>query len=521
MPEQTPVLIVGGSLVGLSLSLFLGQFDVPCIVVERHRGTAIHPRARGITARSMELYGKAGLTERIHDAGAEQVGTFVRARTLSDENLVEIGTPDMRTPPGISPARLCACDQDRLEPILLDQATRFGADVRFGTELVEFDEGPDAVTATVLDRASGTSRRIRARYLVGADGTHSGVRERLGIARHGPGVFEDVISMLFKADLEPALRGRTVFACFLASVGGVLVRRDSDVWQLGVQYHPEKGERPEDFTPAECVRRIRSATGLPELDVDLVAEPAAWQVAGLVAEKFQSDRVFLAGDAAHVSSPRGGLGGNTGIQDAHNLAWKLSYVLRGLSEPSLLSSYTAERRPIAELNLHYSVARLRGELFEEDYTTVSMGHRYHSDLITGADPGQDVLEDPRKPTGEPGTRAAHLPLDRAGDALSTQDLFGTDFVLLTGSGRWAGAAGTVSEQTGIPVAAHRLGAPGELRDTSGRWPEAYGIAPEGAVLVRPDGFIAWRSLGPAGDPATVLAEALARAARPAHRISRR
>jgi 2-polyprenyl-6-methoxyphenol hydroxylase-like FAD-dependent oxidoreductase len=546
MKERTSVLTVGGSLCGLAAAVFLAEQGVRNIVIERHPGTAIHPRARGLTARTMELFRSAGMAERVHEVGQEDLGVFVNACTLADEELRTVVTPPLKTSEEIGPIGMYACDQDRLEPVLLEHARKLGADVRFSTEMVDYQQDADGVTVHVRDCASGAASVVRADYLIAADGTHSSIRRSLGIERQGPGTLENVISILFHSDLSAALRGRTVFAAFLTSVHGVLVRRDSQVWQLGVQYYPEKGESLEDFTEQHCVEVIRRATGLPDVAVQLAAAPAAWEIAALVADRFQDGRIFLVGDSAHVASPRGGLGGNTGIQDGHNLAWKLSAVLNGLAGPGLLDTYEAERRPVAKLNVGYSVARLRGELFAQDYVTVTLGYRYYSSAVlpdgtesthpgadsvpggvmangatpanapasagaapaaptagaalAGTEEASKLLEDPRTPTGQPGTRAPHATLLREGTEISTLDLFGRGFVVFAGAGgeRWRDAVAAVAEASGIPATTYLIGVGGDLEDTRGHWAARYGVV-DGAVIVRPDGFIGWRSAH-AADP---------------------
>ncbi len=148
--------------------------------------------------------------------------------------------------------------------------------------------------------------------------------------------------MLFQADLSRALRGRVFLSCIINKLGSAhLVRRRLGVWQLGVTYHPEQGKGPDDFAPQRCLDLLRTATGQPDLEAELMST-FSWEVAALIADKYRHDRVFLAGDAAHVWPPYGGLNGNTGIQDVHNLAWKLAEVLDGTAGPALLDTYEGE-----------------------------------------------------------------------------------------------------------------------------------------------------------------------------------
>ncbi|KNB51255.1 FAD-dependent monooxygenase [Streptomyces caatingaensis] len=511
MEERTAVLVVGGSLVGLSAAVFLAHHGVPCVVVERHAGTSIHPRARGITARSMELYRQVGLEERIRAHGQDEIGAFVRARALADADHHAVVMPQTRTPGHVSPTTLYACDQDRLEPLLLARARELGADVRFGNELTDFAQEGEQVTGTLRDHTTGKEHTVHADYLIATDGARSPIRERLGIKRSGPGTLQHQVSILFRADLGRALRGREVFACFLETMGGVLVRRDADVWQMGVPFSPEQGESADDFTAERCLEAVRAGTGLPDLEAQ-IDSVLSWEIAALVADRFRAGQIFLAGDSAHVSSPRGGLGGNGGIQDAHNLAWKLAAALDGHAGPQLLESYETERRPIAVLNMEYALGRMRGEPWTQEYNTVSLGYRYHSPAFSLENPAdEERLEDPGEPSGRPGTRATHVPIEQNGSPLSTLDLFGRGFVLMTGDGDadWHTVVEQAASGRGVPVTVHRIGPrSSELTDAEGRWATSYGVSAGGAVLVRPDGFIAWRGHTLDGRSAKALSAAL-------------
>src|SRR5436190_8730655 len=375
--ESVPVLIVGGGPVGLSAALFLARHGVHCVLVERHEGTSLVPRATGVHVRTLELFRVAGVEAGVRAVGRELVvpndptstvsegaggaipRIILRATTLADiDNAIVLESPEMQ-PSEISPCPPIWCGQDLYEPLLVDAARAAGADVRFGTVLASFEPDADGVTAVLEDRASGTRRTVRASYLIAADGVKSPIREQLGIGRTGEGSAGHAMSILFHADLDPVLHGRRFIICYLANreAPGVLVSLDGDSrWVLAVRFEPEKGEKPEDFTPERSVAAIRAAAGKPDLDVSLQAA-FPWEAAHLVADRYRSGRVFLAGDAAHVHPPAGGFGSNTGIQDAHNLAWKLAAVLGGWAGPGLLASYDLERRPVAEATSARASAR--------------------------------------------------------------------------------------------------------------------------------------------------------------------
>ncbi|MCD6031846.1 MAG: monooxygenase FAD-binding protein, partial [Thermomicrobiales bacterium] len=235
-----------------------------------------------------------------------------------------------------------------------------------------------------------------------------------------------------------------------------------------------------------------------------------------VAQQYRLGRTFLVGDAAHIVPPTGGLGANTGIQDAHNLAWKLAAAVKGEVGPALLETYHDERRPVGLLTMEQALARWGsrvGEGAEQqttallDYAAVAFGYRYQSAAVIGAPADARSALPVTELTGQPGTRAPHVWLARDGQRLSTIDLFGRDYVLLTGpdGSAWVDAARSVTD-TGVE--AHRIGGDGDFADLERRWSAAYGVTDGGAVLVRPDGFVAWRSAEVADDPARALALAI-------------
>ena len=239
------------------------------------------------------------------------------------------------------------------------------------------------------------------------------------------------------------------------------------------------------------------------------------------AERFQQGRIFLAGDSAHVMPPSGGFGGNTGVQDAHNLAWKLALVLEGIAGPELLSTYEQERRPAAAFTVEQAYSRyvtrsapyLRSENTQaiENDLNIEFGYVYRSAAVITEDAGGTrTHENPRESKGRPGTRAPHLYLLRGAEKISTLDLFGRNFVLLAGpEGRaWSESGRAAAKQLGIEVDMHQIDANG-LTDPSGGFASAYGMAPSGAVLVRPDGFVAWRAKSAEAASAQRLANVLA------------
>ncbi|MER7162738.1 FAD-dependent oxidoreductase, partial [Streptomyces lydicus] len=341
--DRVPVLVVGGSLVGLSASLFLGRLGVRHLLVEKHADTSHHPRGRGNNVRTMELFRVAGAEAPIREAASTLADNhgILQARSLTGDEqewlFKEIDPGGGLT--RISPSGWCLCSQNDLEPVLVRCARELGGELRFSTELVSFEQDAQGVTARLRSRETGEESTVRADYLIAADGPRSPVRERLGIGRTGPGDLFHNVSITFRAPgLADIVGDRRFIACYLTNpeADGALLPVDNQKdWVFHAPWHPDRGETLEDFTDERCIDHIRRATGAPDLAVEITGK-APWHAAERVAERYAHGRVFLAGDSAHEMSPTGAFGSNTGIQDAHNLAWKLAAVLDGAADPALL-----------------------------------------------------------------------------------------------------------------------------------------------------------------------------------------
>lgn len=521
---STAVLVVGGSLNGLTMAMLLARRRVPCLVVERHPRTAIQYKFRGISARSMEIYRSAGIEAdiRARDLIDDRSASVARMKNLADQDVSWQWMPPPDTS-DISPTTAATCDQDQLEPILRAEAERHGADVRFNTELASFRQSSDEVVARIRDRATDSEIGVRAQYLIGADGTQSGVRETVGIRRHGPGILQHWMNVIFEADLPTVIDGRPLRSAFVTDINGTLVPRGDGRWLMAVQFVPDRGERVEDFTPDRCRDLIRRGAGRADLRVEIV-DVRPWEAAAAVADRYTAGRVLLVGDSAHVMPPTGGFGGNTGIQDAYNLAWKLEAVISGNAGPELLESYDAERRPVADRTLAQSLARLQAWFKDpsrklpppepvKDDNAVIFGYRYPSGAFVedGANDIVDLFEDPRSPSGRAGSRAPHLVVTRDGVPVSTIDLFAERWVLISGpaGAAWAECVRRSSAARALGVMWHGIHPGGDLQDVASRFSTAYGVGSDGAALIRPDGFVAWRR-ATAVDGATVLDAVLER-----------
>lgn len=517
---RIPVLIVGAGGAGLSLALLLLQQGIASTLVERRAEVSWYPRARNLNFRTLEVFRGLGLEREVIAAGAHVSRTF-RKDTLASR--AEEGFPSLEqflhiadhleeyTP---EPAFLY-CPQSRLEPLLLSQAKRRGCEIHYNTELTSFTQGPDGVSATITDRATASTSLVQADYLVAADGAHSHVRKALGVKAEGLGVLDEhYVFVYFRACWGDLIRGYENDAILIDRPGirGFFLITDADCGMFAIQEEAAK-----DFTFARFKAMILDGMGKPDIPVEIV-DAVHWQPAQLVAERFGMGRVFLVGDAAHTMPPKLGLGVNTAIQSAQNLAWKIAYVLKGQASGDLLSTYQTERHPVGKLAAEQSLVGPAASLLTKGSDdkllpvekripvfTLIAGYRYRSPAVVSedtpapaAESGEaeiELLEKPGALTGQPGTRVPHLWLGRDGQRVSTFDLLDGRFVLLAGpaGASWQEAAAQAAVSLGIALAAYRVGADGDLIDLENGWQRKMDLPAEGAVLVRPDGFVAWRA----------------------------
>ncbi|HEX3961260.1 MAG TPA: FAD-dependent monooxygenase [Trebonia sp.] len=464
----------------------------------------------------------------------------------------------------ILPARL---PQIRLEPILRRHAEqRNPGRILFAHELAAFSDEGDHVSAEVRHAESGEIIKVTAQYVVAADAGRT-IGPALGVQMHGQPELRRVTTVYFSADLSAWWREGAHITHFLNPYSPGL---SSNLFEMGptwgkgceewvIHFHPDD---PVHFGEQAIIPKIREVLGLPGLDLT-VHDVTNWTVEGLLADHYRHGRVLLAGDAAHRQPPTVGLGLNTAIQDVHNLAWKLAAALTGHAHNSLLDTYEAERRPVAKHNVDWSVSAAahnqailsaiglgprtpperRGQMFSayfdpspigaavraraaEIFATARGGYQAHDIEIGFAyeegavipdgspPPPRMPLRDVYHPTTRPGHLLPHAWIERDGRRLSTQDLTSaaTRFALLTGpEGKpWSEAAERVAEQFSIPICAARIGDGAQYADVEGRWEAIRQVTGEGAVLVRPDNHVAWRSMSGSKNPAGALAAALSR-----------
>lgn len=528
---EVPVLIVGGSLAGMTTAALLGQHGIRALVAERHRGTAIHPRAALIYQRTMEILRSMGIEQTVLQKSYEQYepdGAIVSVETLAGKELnwdvarLNEGVRDL------SPTERLFISQVGLEPMLKTRAEELGAELRYATEMISFEEDSDGVTAVLRERDTGEISTVRARYMIAADGAHSRIRNQLEIPMPGRGVLSKSVTIYFRASVGPLLRGRNLSVILVRNPTFRGAFRFEKPYESGFLIVYALGDPDDPVTDVWDLTEERSQelvrVGLGADDVPITVDDVQrWECTDSVAERYRQGRIFLAGDAAHVMLPFGGFGGNVGIHDAHNIAWKLALVLKGIAGPELLSTYEPERRPVAEFTAEQAYLRyaLRSALylateemkqrFVKD-PNIDLGYCYHSAaVIPDHDDDSRVYEDPRESRGEPGTRAPHIFLERDSGRISAIDLFDRNFVLLAGpeGDAWCKSGRDAAKQLGIELDIHQIGNAGGLTDPDRAFPGAYGITPAGAVLVRPDGFVGWRAKTAADASAQTIISALA------------
>ncbi|TKA57587.1 hypothetical protein B0A55_13147 [Friedmanniomyces simplex] len=526
-------------MVGMTLSALLAKHGIPdCLTIEKHSSTAIHPRAALFHPRTMQIYRELGLYDAMktesykhydEHAGLHAVETLAGRSLGTWMSDINEGLED------ISPTSRLFLTQQMFEPLLREHASGHGARLRFSTELVDFSQDAEGVTAVIKDMESGVEERVRAKYMIACDGNRSFVRQKLGIPMQGHGLLSHSLTIYFRADLSRYVEGK---------YNGVIYVNNSEVRGffrldktgregfLAVNTAGERGTEEsrypgKDITNERASKILRAAIGA---DVDFeITLLSPWSAVCDVAERFQDGRILLAGDAAHIVTPNGGFGGNTGIQDAHNLAWKLAFILQNKARADLISTYEAERWPVAKKTIDQVfvryIVRTAPELKTDDLEMeeevpepwLELGYQYHSRALTSTRlPDGSVTSDPATANARPGTMAHHVLLyttdSKAGDGgnweasdpIPIADLLGHGFVLLCGhkalawirAGRKLNTENASERPVGYwpELGVHRV----TPAVANGQFYEKYQVTPHGCVLIRPDGFVAWTEKGEEG-----------------------
>ncbi|WP_369386460.1 FAD-dependent monooxygenase [Streptomyces sp. CG1] len=518
------VLIVGGSIVGASAALFLAARGITPVLVEKHPAVSTRLRAKLFYPRTMEAYRSVGADQDVYAVqhSLPPADHAAVVTSLAGPEVRRWRLPAAEDFRDVSPCPSALVKQADLEEVVRAHARAAGADLRFGHRYLQLRQYDDHVVAHVLD-PDGTPYTVKADYLLAADGNGSAIREGRGIGRSGSKAVAHVMEIGFTADLREVLNGRRLALAWTGLPERAFLSWDTahDRGTVSVTYNPTDVDPATAFDAERCHDAVSRALGLPASRFTITGT-RLWQMGGWVADSYRAGRVFLLGDAAHVTPPTGGFGANTGIQDAWNLTAKLVSVLRGDADPRLLDAYEPERQAVGRLTVEQALLRLgnrTGASVADDAVlseaAVAIGYRYR---MPDDDPDHALPEadEPCRWRGEPGTRLPHTFLTGRYDGLSTLDLVRDGrYLLLAGpeGHTWARAAREVDPRgTFLDVALlpHQTG--------SGPVPpaDACGIADHGATLIRPDHVITWRTTHAAQNTTAALAEAMRRALQRTH-----
>ncbi len=524
-----PVLVVGGGPVGLALAGDLGWRGIGCVLIEQSDGSIYQPRMDLVGVRTMEFCRRWGLVSAVEgspyprDYAQDNIYlTSLTGYELGREHFPGIG---QAPPPKESPQRRERCPQNMFDPILRAFASsQQSVTLRYRTRLVAFTQDVDLVTAEVENSETGAREKIKARYIVGCDGARSLVRETLGIRMLGNPVLTYTTNVIFRCPHLLSLhdKGKAYRHIFIGPEGTwstIVAINGRDEWRFSII----GGSEQREYTTDEIKAAIRRAVGR-DFDFEILSV-LPWVRRELVAERYRHGRGFIAGDAAHVMSPTGGFGMNTGIGDAVDLSWKLAAMIEGWGGKGLLDSYSSERQPIGTRNVAEASGNLRrmlavgrhadltedtpqgaatrervGREFTEtmrrEWFTlgIHLGYRYEGSPICWPDGSKMPPDDPKAcvPVARPGHRAPHAWL---ADGRSTLDLFGRGFTLL-GFGTDADEARPMldaAQQRKLPMTLMALAEP-----------QVAALYERRFVLVRPDGHVAWRDDRMPDDPLQLI-----------------
>jgi putative polyketide hydroxylase len=543
---KAPVLVVGGGPVGMMTALLLARSGVKCILVERRAGLSAHPKGRGFNSRSMELFRQCGMLPDMLAAqpSRESVANVAQGLSLTDPELKIVpfqGTSDLVK--AVSPAPNIVGGQDIVEMVLSAHLNRYGAvQTIFDCEIIEISQNAEGVKA-VGRRSNGALIAFDAEYVVAADGARSPCRALCGrtMAPHSP-VLGQNVNILFRADLSAYL-GRFETCGFLTIPPGRNVPglrailaimstvRSVDERTFNIVLRPD--ENPADITMGTAAEWMRRELDLPQDFAIEIISISPWDAHAQLIDRFRDGRVLFAGDAARTITPAGALGMNTGLIDANNLAWRLSTVVRGHGGRRLLEDYHDERYAHSQDIVSASVDNLRGVLAGHRPNTpppgdasapprdgpppnrsqmgLYLGFTYASGSVLPDGTAFPSVDDPRNnysQSATPGARAPHIWLDPRYDS-STIDLFGGGFCLLTANGAlWQPAVDQIRFTIGLPLRLCDIGLIARTPEICSEWMRLYGVSKDGAVLVRPDGMVAWRAAEAPDNPDAALSRAL-------------
>ncbi|WP_419421063.1 FAD-dependent monooxygenase [Legionella sp. D16C41] len=518
MQTKTQVVIIGAGPVGLSMAIGLARQGIKSIIIEKHASTTSHPKARGINTRTMEIFRLWEMEAALRQYQLpKEALRFIWFESLQGKELTRISAKPR--PALHSPTSIALISQDWVEQELLNKVKDYPEiTYYFNAEMTAIKQTEESVVTTVKDTISGKVYHINSAYLVAADGASSPARKLLNIGMLGRENLGEFCNIYCEMDLAKYMQDRPSIGYIFTRediMGTILLSKDgARKWLVGIRYDVRPDLSRESFTDAFCLQEIKKIIQDETIDIKLINK-AFWTMAALIAERYRVKRILLAGDAAHRLPPTGGLGMNTGIQDAHNLAWKLAAVIKGYAEEALLDTYFEERAPIAYHNIQWSTKnalrynKIFTALQSGDYKTMTAAIEEQNEHVNqinldlgfcyekGAIIAEEAFSSPTdlsdyQPSTLPGCRAPHYILEKEKKILSTLDLFDKNFVLLCSdkTDAWHKAA---LKYSNVLLISYRIGEQGDLQDPAGQWLSVYQINSTGAVLIRPDGHVAWRS----------------------------
>lgn len=564
---EFPVTIVGGGPSGLLASALLTRHGIEHLLVEARMGLHRAPQAHVLNTRSLEIYRQIGVDERILEAATDvekqRYITYFDQLTGLSYGALDIGARRSGQDflDSLSPTRAANLPQDQLEEILFEKAEQSEvATIRFGTRCTGHMQTSDGVIVDLSDE-NGREYQVRTDYLISAEGAGSGTRRRMGFEMEGPVGIAHFITVYFKSDLSDLLKGRegVVHWCLNLKTPGILiVHDDRERSVLMIQYNPQT-HSPKDFTEAVCTDYLRNVIG-DESHPFEIKSLDTWVMNAQVAASYGQGRVFLVGDAAHRFPPTGGLGLNTGAQDVYNFIWKLREVLNGNAEASLLHTYETECRPIALANCQHSLTNMlrgievpnaiglgtdaeasqasleilrqgspaavemqariqeaiEGQLPHYVSYGLDLGSVYEAGaLVRDGEAIANAAENPveYRPNAQPGARLPHFWVEHAGVRKSVHDLLSYDgFTMIVGSdgNPWKSLLAELQECS-FKIRLVEIGQQCAVQAKDDALSRLCGIANDGAILVRPDGHVAWREKSLPDNPKASLERAIAAA----------
>ena len=573
---ETEVLIVGTGPAGASASALLATYGIDNMVINKFAWTCRTPRAHITNQRTVEVLRDLGVEEDCLALAAPQelMGENTFAASLAGEEIARVlawGMPPARKADYelSSPAKIFDLPQNLLEPILTRTAAHRGSKVRFNTEYISFEQDNEGVTTTLMDRITQQKFQVRSKYLIGADGGNSKIAEDAALPMEGEMGMAGSMNIVFEADLSKYVAHRPSLLYWLIQPGGELAGLGIPLIRMVRPWHKwlciwgyDINAGPPDYTDDEAKAVLHQLIGDDQVPIK-IDSTSTWTVNSMYAKKNTDRRIFCMGDAVHRHTPMNGLGSNTSIQDAFNLAWKLALVLQGKAESSLLETYNDERIPVGEqivkratkslgdlgpimealeitgvdsaeekiqnianrkLNTPEAEAQreklreaIEGTQYIYNCHGVEMNLRYDSSaVVPDGSPEEKFKRDKElyhQASSRPGAMVPHVWLiDPQQQKVSTVDLCGKgQFSLLTGLGgedQWASAIAEIEKDLGITVNLRVIGPGQQYEDIYGDFARVRDISETGALLVRPDNIVAWRAQEASADSAKNLVESM-------------